>query len=187
MPKSCQLRSQKIITLKALSSGKIHQAPCISLVNSSTSVLSSFSGPNSGLYLYQSQPRPLQQLHPLSRCGLDTILCQEANSVLGTGDGEKCGSCTKALPDSGDVYRLPLPPTPHPWIPLDPSERITVVYGYPTELHFPTSLGLRRVPMTKFLTKVCAGSDGCHFQVQDMRRASSTSSLSRLAGACIWC
>lgn len=181
MPKSCQLRSQKIITLKALSSGKIHQAPCISLVNSSTSVLSSFSGPNSGLHFYHSQPRPLQQLHPLSRHGLDTILCQEANSVLGPEMVKKCGSCTKALQAQEmctDCHCLPQ-------IPLDPSERITVLYGYPTELHFFTSLGLRRGPVTTFLIKVCAGSDGCHFQVQNVRPASCTSPLSRLARACI--
>lgn len=146
--------------------------------------LSSFSGPNPGLHLYHSQPRPLQQLHPFSGRGLDTILCQEANSALGTRDEEN----VVAAPRHSQTQEMCTDCHCPPQTPLIPSERCTVLYGYPSGLHFPTSLGLRRGPVTKLLTKAHAGSDECHFQVQDTRPASSMSPpLSRLARACIGC
>lgn len=146
--------------------------------------LSSFSGPNPGLHLYHSQPKPLQQLHPFSGCGLDTILCQEANSLLGTRDE---GNVVPA-PNDSQTQEMCTGSHCVSQIPLFPSERFTVLYGYPTGLHFPTSFGLRRGSVTKFLTKACAGSNECHVQVQDTRPISSSSPpLSGLARACIWC
>ena len=127
-PKNCQLTWQKTVTLKALCSGKTHQALCISLLHSSTSVLS-FSAPHNGLHLHHVQPRPWQLF--IRSGGVDRTHCSGSGGNLSgrTRDEENVVPALTELPDSGEDE--PLGHNCHcpPQIPFSASNRISARYS----------------------------------------------------------